>query len=345
MKQQLLPKEGQAYKANLHCHTVFSDGKMTPAEVKELYRSMGYSIVAYTDHDILIPHDELTDDDFLALHGFEIEVNQEGTDKWTHRKCFHACMIGIDPENIVQPLWHRSKYLFGNAPTHRDEVRFDESQPDHERIYSAEGLSYMMQTYREKGFFVTYNHPSWSMEQYPEYTGYSGMHAFEIFNGGSFQAGFDDYNPRVYDDILRNGERIYCIGADDNHNTAPHPSRYSDAGVAFTVIKAPALEYRAVTQALLNGDFYASNGPMIQDLWYEDGVVHIQCDPADRITCTYGIRDANAVYDEDGSGVIEASFAIPADCIYFRLTVTDRQGRHACTNAYFMDTLEKSAEA
>ena len=75
MRNYLLPKDGRFYKANLHCHTTFSDGRKTPAEIKELYARLGYSVVAITDHDLLIPHDELTDSNFLALHGFEIEVN------------------------------------------------------------------------------------------------------------------------------------------------------------------------------------------------------------------------------------------------------------------------------
>ena len=79
MKQYLLPRDGQFYKANLHCHTNYSDGTLTPAQVKELYTSLGYSVVAFTDHDLLIAHDELNDDRFLALHGFEVEINEERT--------------------------------------------------------------------------------------------------------------------------------------------------------------------------------------------------------------------------------------------------------------------------
>ena len=67
MKKYLLPNEGNFYKANLHCHTVLSDGCWTPEKVKEEYAKMGYSIVAYTDHNVMVPHTELTDDDFLAL--------------------------------------------------------------------------------------------------------------------------------------------------------------------------------------------------------------------------------------------------------------------------------------
>ena len=32
----LLPKEGTFYKANLHCHTVVSDGDLTPEQVKNM---------------------------------------------------------------------------------------------------------------------------------------------------------------------------------------------------------------------------------------------------------------------------------------------------------------------
>ena len=64
MKKYLLPKDGNFYKANLHCHTTLSDGRLTPEEVKEFYKNRGYSIVAYTDHDILIPHDDLNDENF-----------------------------------------------------------------------------------------------------------------------------------------------------------------------------------------------------------------------------------------------------------------------------------------
>ena len=36
MIKYLLPKEGNFYKANLHCHTTCSDGELTPLEMKNL---------------------------------------------------------------------------------------------------------------------------------------------------------------------------------------------------------------------------------------------------------------------------------------------------------------------
>ena len=66
MKKMLISKEKNFYKANLHCHSTVSDGSKTPAELKEMYMQRGYSIIAYTDHDILISHQDLTDEKFLA---------------------------------------------------------------------------------------------------------------------------------------------------------------------------------------------------------------------------------------------------------------------------------------
>ena len=76
MKKYLLPNDVNWYRANFHCHTVHSDGAYTPEKVKEVYKNHGYSIVAYTDHDVLLDHSDLNDDEFLALTSSEYAVNE-----------------------------------------------------------------------------------------------------------------------------------------------------------------------------------------------------------------------------------------------------------------------------
>ena len=123
MRKYLLPEKGQFYKANLHCHTDLSDGHKTPEEVKELYLKKGYSIVAYTDHDIFLTHNDLSDDTFLALNGFEVEVmNWYGRKPLREIKRIDMNFIALEPDNDIHPLWHRTKYLFDNARHHREEA-------------------------------------------------------------------------------------------------------------------------------------------------------------------------------------------------------------------------------
>ena len=339
MKKYLLPRGGNFYRANLHCHTTVSDGKKTPEEVKERYKSLGYSIVAYTDHDVMVAHPELDDENFLALTGYEIEVTETWDGPFANKKTAHMCFIAMSRDVDRQVCWHREKYMIGHSGEYKDLVKFDESLPDYVREHNGECVSDIMKKGREGGFFVTYNHPTWSLEDSSDYLNFKGMQAMEIYNGSCITSGYEDINPRVYDDILKSGERIYCIGADDNHNSHPDGSRRSDSGVAFTVIKAPSLEYNAVTSALEKGHFYASLGPEIKQLYYEDGKVHIVTSPADRIVMNTGIRRRGIVFREEGKRLTRASFNVPADCVYFRITVFDREGKRADTNAYFIDSL------
>ena len=338
MKKVLLSKEkGNFYKANLHCHSTYSDGALSPSEIKELYKSMGYSIVAFTDHNVLMPHDELKDDDFLPLNGYEMDFSEEKKEGRPAKTC-HICLIALEENNLMQVCWHREKYLRKNAVLYRNKVQFDESEPDYERYYSPECISYVMEEGRRKGYFITYNHPTWSLEEYNDYTRYHGMHAMEICNYGCLVGGHADYNPRVYDDMLRAGERIYCIAADDNHN------HRADSGGGFTVINAERLEYRTITKALEKGQFYASQGPEIYELWYEDGKIGIKCSPAEQIIFNFGNRAAKRFCGENGEAIDCAEVDVEDNNIYVRVTVIDHKGKPANTNAYFVDELKADME-
>ena len=337
MRKYLLPKDANSYKANLHTHTDLSDGQLPPEEVKRLYKEQGYSVVAYTDHDVFLIHNDLTDDEFLALNGYEMEVNQlkeNATLASKTNKTCHMCLIALDPDKVTPVCWHRSKYLFRNAVNHRDEVKNDESLPDYERVYSSDGISDMMKLGRDNGFFVTYNHPMWSCEEYPDYTGYNGMHAMEIVNFECVVSGFADHNERVYDDMLNVGKRIYCVATDDSHG-----QRGMFGGA--TVIKADKLDYKSVTNALVNGDFYATEGPEIKQLYIEDGKLVVETSAVASIRLNTGARYAKRVFNANGTPVIRAVFDLPSDknLYYFRVTATDMGGKCAYSNAYFMDEL------
>ena len=341
MRKYLLPENGNFYKANLHCHTTYSDGRLPPEQVKEAYMANGYSIVAYTDHDVLIGHNDLTDEKFLALNGFEIGINDPQASSWENTRAVHLCLIALSPENLTHPCWHRTKYLFANAVKYRDIVRYNETKPDFEKTYSPECVNKIIEEGRKNGFFVTYNHPKWSLETREEYSQYRDLHAMEICNYDSASShGCEEYSPQIYDEMLRMGKKLFCIATDDNHNFHPKDSRRYDSFGAFTVIKTDALDYKSVTDAMLRGDFYASQGPEIYELYYEDGYVHITCSNADIIKMNTGVRHAVIVYDETGEGITKASFPVNDPILnYVRFTVIDKQGRRANTNAYFYKDL------
>ena len=340
MKKYLIPQEGKFFKANLHCHSTVSDGKLTPEEIKEMYRKMGYSVVAFTDHDVMIPHADLNDEEFLALNGYELEVCEDDDGDFPNVKYFHICLIALEPDNLKQVCWHRQKYLIGNGINYRDQVQFYENEVDYERKYTLECLNDIIKRGRDRGFFVTYNHPSWSMEDYEQYIRYENLSAMEITNTICELDGYEGYSGQMYDDMLRAGKRLYCTGTDDNHNKVGRENRNSkrwDSGGNWVMIKADNLDYRTITKAMEDGNFYSSQGPEIHELWIEEGKVHIKTSAVERIALITGNRRSLFKIAEDRDGIFEACFDLCPDSNYFRIKVTDYYGKCANTNAYFMD--------
>ena len=99
---ELLPASYGSYKANLHCHTTLSDGRLTPEEVKARYLAGGYSVVAFTDHNVLVDHSDLSDERFLALTGIEVDTDSflYGKKHDFNQTC-HLCAILRDPARPV----------------------------------------------------------------------------------------------------------------------------------------------------------------------------------------------------------------------------------------------------
>ncbi|MBO5755874.1 MAG: PHP domain-containing protein, partial [Clostridia bacterium] len=118
MKQFLFPEKAKFYKANLHCHTDVSDGKLTPAEVKAAYKAKGYHAVAFTDHEALIGHAELCDESFIALHGYETaikEVNGVSTLKNRMLKVHHLIFLKKKQDDLTQFCFYPENFTPGNC--------------------------------------------------------------------------------------------------------------------------------------------------------------------------------------------------------------------------------------
>lgn len=330
MRKYLLPENGNFYKANLHCHTTVSDGRKTPAEIKDIYVRGGYSVVAFTDHNVMIPHPELRDENFLPMIGYEINVNEPGYPQKDRKTC-HLCFVSLKDGNPKQVIYTQS--CLKKATLENSVYVNREGVEDYTRTYDADCINDIIRIGRENDFFVTYNHPSWSLENYSDYMNYHGMNAMEIVNWGCLAVGYNDYNDRVYDDMLRGGEMIYCIATDDNHNKYAEDDPHWDSCGGWTMIKADKLEYDDIADALVKGNFYASMGPEIKALWYEDGKVHIETSDAAAINCIYGVRTAHRAVATDAPLTV-AEFPVSPEQKWFRLDVVDAHGNHANTSAY-----------
>lgn len=329
MKKYLLPEKGNFYKANMHAHTNMSDGANSPEEVKEIFKEMGYSIVAYTDHDVYVDRSHLCDENFLALNGVEEEINGRNFGQgWLTMETCHMNFIALEQDNLECPCYHRSKYYYKNAPKYRHLVKFDERRPDFERSYTPECVSSMFLEGRQRGFYTIYNHPFVSLENYPIYSKYENMHALEIFNG----IWCEDLT--AYADMLRDGKLIHCVAGDDSH-------RKEGSGFSWTMFKAENLQYKTITDALLKGNFYVSRGPEIHELYVEDGVIHIKTSDAQSIHFLTAARepDGGYVWAKKGEYINQAKFKVLHEYRYVWVVVKGPDGAKAITNAYPVEIL------
>jgi hypothetical protein len=338
MKTYLLPKDGQFYKANLHMHTTVSDGRMTPAEVKEEYMKRGYSIVAFTDHEALVPHNDLTDDKFLAITSYEIATNKGVTPGgFPFEQTYHINLYAKDPNKNISPVFTMSRLW----PAHAGNYMSDEAKAvEWPREYTVESINALIARAKEDGFLVSYNHPNWSLQNYSDYAGLKGVWGVEYYNTGCMRAGYPDTMQPI-DDLLAQGERVFPLATDDAH---AGKATLHDCFGGFVMIKAEALEYGKIMTALEKGDFYASSGPTIEELYLEDGVLHLKTSAAAKVEviterrnrwCRRG--EGMTEFTFDLNGYIKTSHEVKEKRIasYFRITVTDASGETAQTRAFF----------
>ena len=329
----LLDENKPFYKANLHIHSHLSDGKHSPERLKEEYKQRGYSIVAFTDHEHLIDNSHLDDEEFLTITSCELAVKEfsnQSTLKNFSMKAAHFNAYALDQHNTLTPC-HSRVY---ERPFINDNCReLLRESGEYEREYSAEGINRMIAEVKRQGFLVSYNHPSWSLEDARNYMAYEGMDFVEIYNHSCVQMGHND-DEDVFDDLLRADKHVFCTACDDAHNRQPFDAPESDCFGGWVSVNADNLEYGEVMTALANGDFYASTGPSILSLVLDGDKVRVKTSGARCISYITKGRKRKTVFAEKGDVLTEAEFTVSDTDEYFRIRVTDGEGKRAYTQAY-----------
>ena len=338
MRKYLLPENCELYKANLHSHSTFSDGKLTPEEMKAEYMKRGYSIIAFTDHEVLFTHNELSDENFLALNGSEISIEQPAEENGFFKVC-HLCLISKDKNNMKQVCFHPN-YLW-YFPDEIADLFVNEKRyfgEFYNRVYSVDGINEIIKIAKEHNFFVTYNHIGWNRESLVFVSQLENYDGFEVCNYRSVKEGKDFYNIALYEDLLRQGKRPFPIAGDDNHNIPLFDTStdldFCDSFGAFTYIAAPDLSYESVVAAMEKGDLYVSAGPKIKSLYYEDGNYYIETCPVREIFLRAGNRHSFRVASSDGKPITSAVLEGFENDIYVRFSAIDFEGNAADTRAY-----------
>ena len=332
MKVDFLPSGGKFYKVNMHCHTTISDGKQTREEVKALYQSLGYDAVCFTDHEVLLGHEDLCDENFVALHGYEVAIKQnlEGHTGY-FQPVYHFNLIAKEQSKRMMPRFFlNNPSMAGNSAKWLEKVGvYDENDTIETTHYDVDWINGYLKAVSEAGFLISYNHPEWSLQNLSDYVGLEHLHAVEVINGDCGQ--YFEHGIVCYDQMLRAGKQLIAVAGDDNHTA-------KSCGLGWTMIKAEALTYEALMAAYERGDCYVSEGPELLELFREDDELVVRTKGAERVLLRGEGRYRHLRKLENHTEIGEARFAYHPEQFgrYFRVELIDGHGKKAFSRAYFI---------
>ncbi len=236
-----------AYYANFHTHTTYSDGEYTPHDAIDAYKELGYHILALTDHDndfyearpaILYPWTELS-----AIHEsiadkpnpswrWEDALYGEISDPWENRDPDALNMIAVPGVEIS--FTHHIGSLFNDYPgfTRSEEIALNE-------IGKRNGLSLFF----HPGRYGLY--PAWYVYFYERHEHLIGM---EVFNQGDRYPDDRDIWDRVLHRLMPD-RPVWGFAGDDMHVT-------DHLGWNYNILPLEQLDKTDVRAAMESGAFY-----------------------------------------------------------------------------------------
>ena len=294
--------DGGWYKGNLHCHTTISDGKVSPEEVVEIYKSHGYSFLAMTDHNIYDYSAGYSTPDFLTFPAVECNVNVTGATS----KCYH--FVG---------------YNDGGDGMFPDGFRTE--VPEWRGISTAQGIIDNLRMHDNQ---VILAHPVWSRTEPPEFVGLKGLIGMEVYNTCCDLECHTGCAELYWDSLLRRGKRLWGFASDDSH-------KREEMARGWIVVKASELTRNVLIRSITLGSFYASTGPEITEFYVDGGEAHVTCSAAASIHfVTY--EDRGLSFFADGEPLTQASFKLSGTENYVRAEVIDHSGKKAWSNPIFL---------
>jgi hypothetical protein len=274
----------------------------------------------------------LNDEDFITITGYEAYIRPNAENRSdAYEEEIHMNLFARDPHNTAL-VWYLPKYCKYTDKEAQD--AFVKVGPTTDRSYSVDGINAFVKVAKENGYIVAYNHPYWSMEDEKTLLQYEGFFSMEMCNYSSYCISRLEYNAPLYDRWVMSGARIFCHSADDNHNKMPDDSPRCDSFGGFTMIIPEEFTYDSLFEAMENGEMYSSMGPLIHEVSVHDGVIHVECSEAKRITLFSGSKSPKRVHAKPGETFTSADIPIDPRSKFVRVSVMDADGKFADTRAF-----------
>lgn len=283
------------FKGGLHIHTNKSDGLKSPAEAAELYRSMGYDFIAFTDHWIFSAGGEY--DGLTVLSGIEYDVGSDICEG-----IFHIVGIGCMKDPALTP----EKYGMTG---------------------SLKRAQYVIDCINDAGGAAILAHPVWSVNRTADIKLLRGLAGIEIYNAVSGMPWGNRADSSAILDMLAADGLIFPVHAsDDTHYYQ------NELGSSYIYAEALSASREDLSRAVKNGDVYASRGPIL-DITRKNNTLYVTCSPVSAIifqTGTVWIPDRI----KTGDALTCAEYTMRPSDIFVRIEAVDKNGNTAWSGYY-----------
>ncbi|MEM7684465.1 MAG: CehA/McbA family metallohydrolase [Pseudomonadota bacterium] len=307
MRQSAFAAPGRFWRGNIHTHSTLSDGVLPLSEVCARYRAEGYDFLSMTEHLVGLYDYPIADtapfraEDFTTILGAEVHTGQLG-----NGEIWHLVAVGLPPD-FKRP-----------------------EAPDFDGTKAPESAAALARRCRDAGAFVSIAHPQWFNMTLEDARLIDAAHAVEIYNHGCEVECARGDGTAIWDLLLTDGKRLSGCATDDAHFKGP------DHFGGWVMVKAQVNEPDLLLRALKEGHYYSSQGPLLHDLWIADGMIRVQCSPAERVIALGSRAAAKHVH---GKGMMQAELPLAAfkEGGWVRVVVADRFDRKAWSNPIWLD--------
>jgi hypothetical protein len=197
----------------------------------------------------------------------------------------------------------------------------------------------VLEAVRAQGGLAVMTHPYFSGHLLGDYEPVPGMYfAMEVFNGIVERVNRTGSAELLWDAHLDRMGCVFGIAADDAH------AAEIDTGRAWLMVRAGDLSIESLVEALRAGAFYATQGPVIENLEVEAGAggrarFRVTSSPAAEVRFKGRTSTGTVVCAPEGGAITEAEYICTGAEKYIRVVVVDREGKRAWSNPVFLADL------
>lgn len=350
-------------KGNLHTHSLWSDGDDFPEMIIQWYKDNNYQFIALSDHNTIANSEywyKLRDrekknntlEKYQKQFGNWVETKTDSNGTYVRLKTYDEYKSKLESPNSF--LIIRSEEVtasFDKKPIH---INVTNIQEEIEPFTGRSVLDVMQQTLdavhaqRTKlkvPMFAHINHPNFgygiSINDLKEL---NGERFFEVYNGhpsvnnegDDTHEGLEEMWDLINISYYRDGKPLLLgIATDDSHSYHLKSTKLSNPGRGWVMVNSNTLSTSTIIETLEAGDFYATSGISLKNVYYTKKKLVIEIDPKSGVN--YEIVFLG--YQRGGNHVIElervegtsASYMFQKNDLFVRAKINSNQ---KITNPY-----------